>query len=527
MTTRSLHKLLASCSLLERLCLRGLNAVTNTTCIVIGDAHPRLVTLDLGHCHSLDAFGMTFICEAVERRKPGSLLRDDGNAQSTRSPLKELRLSGLKRVSEWTLAAIAHAFPSLEVLDLSYASSLTDTCLERFVEWNADGHKESRLSSVSSETQGKRRREISVDDDLLPQYVELTSSQMGFDPVDRTTYKRRITRLRHLNLSHCSSLTDAACAHLAYAVPRLEFLELAGVGPALEDRGIVRLLQSTPYLRKLDLEDASRIGDDVLAALSPPPPPPLPLRNLSNDNTPTAPITIPGQIPRPHLSPAASSYSPRPVHTGEHLEHLIVSYAALLSPEALTRLIQSCPKLHKLEVDNTRLTDTGVRAFMDAQRARNETSSGKGKSAVSGEAGILVAIDCASVGRGLVDDLAAEGVTRPRAGWRGWDARTFGYADALDGDDVPGPWGQGLNECDNQRVTLKSFRSWQVVDKWTQERLKRQRSAAAADGSGSGSPSREGGRSGSRWFGRRSGANSGANTPRSMANEEDRGCTIM
>lgn len=477
-TTRALHKLLASCPLLESLCLRGLSAVTNTTCIVIGDAHPQLVSLDLSHCSSLDAFGMTFICEAVDRRR---LVLD------ITSPLKELRLSGLKRISELTLASLARVFPALQVLDLSYCTSLVDACLERFTEWQED--------DVPVSAAEMRRRYQGSPTEHLTSFTELTALQIGLDPTDRTVYKRRVTRLRHLNVSHCTSLTDQACTHLAYAVPLLELLELAGIGAGLEDAGIVRLLKSTPLIRKLDLEDASRITDDVITALVPPAPPPGSQR--------LTPITIPGQIVR------ATSYASRPVQTGERLEHLIVSYAGLLTPEALGTLVRSCPKLHTFEADNTRLSDSNVREFVELQRTRGARESA------------LVAIDCASVGRVLVDELASKGLTRPRAGWRGWHARKLGYADAGDGDDASGSWGSGLDECDDRRVTLKSFRSWQVVDRWAQERMKRKNNPDAC-----GSPSRTS-KSGSRWFGRRSNPGSGANTPGSVTDDDERGCIVM
>lgn len=477
-TTRALHKLLASCPHLEALCLRGLSAVTNTTCIVIGDAHPQLVSLDLSRCSSLDAFGMTFICEAIDRRR---LVLD------ITSPLKELRLSGLKRVSEWTLASIARAFPALEVLDLSHCTSLADACLERFTEWQED-----TLVISAAEMRKRYQASPNEDEDVMP-YVELTARQVGLDPTDRTMYKRRVTRLRHLNISHCTSLTDQACNHLAFTVPHLELLELGGIGAALEDAGLVRLLQSTPLIRKLDLEDASRITDDVIIALTPPTPPPAVQR--------LTPITIPGQAVR------STSHKPRPVQTGERLEHLIISYAGLLTSDAVGALVRSCPKLDTLEADNTRISDSVVREFVELQRGRGTRGS------------TLVAVDCANVGRILVDELASKGLTRPRAGWRGWHARKLVYADAGDGDDVSGSWGSGLDECDDRRVTLKSFRSWQVVDRWIQEKAKKK----SADASGS--SSREGKLG--KWFGRRSNSDSGANTPRSDGDDDERGCIIM
>jgi len=52
-------------------------------------------------------------------------------------------------------------------------------------------------------------------------------------------------------------------------MPQLEFLELGRVGGDLKDDGIVRLLETLPNLRKLDLEDANEITDDVLRAITP------------------------------------------------------------------------------------------------------------------------------------------------------------------------------------------------------------------------------------------------------------------
>lgn len=51
-------------------------------------------------------------------------------------------------------------------------------------------------------------------------------------------------------------------------MPRLELLELAGIGTAMKDEGLVRLLGTKPLSRKLDLEDNEEITDAVLSALA-------------------------------------------------------------------------------------------------------------------------------------------------------------------------------------------------------------------------------------------------------------------
>ena len=484
LTTRELIKLLTSCPALEYLCLRGLGAVTNTTCIVIGDSNPRLRTLDLGRCTNMDAFGVTFLCEAVERRKrnatclgAGVLDMESESSVGDGTAFRGLYLSGLKRVSEWVMISVAQAFPNLEVLDLSYSNGLTDSCLEKFVEWRADPSGEFGNNT----------------------YVQLTSREVGLDPADRTLHKRRVTKLRHLNLSQCLSLTDRACSALAFTVPSLEFLELPGIGANLEDGGIVRLLKTVPYIRKLDLEDAARITDEVLTAITP---------TSSSRSSAAIPIASYGNL-SPMTRPGAVVL-PQP---GERLEELVISYAALLTPEAINTLIQGCPRLRKLDADNTRITDGTIRHFVELARKRGLKDAG------------IVAIDCANVSRTVIDSLAGEGETRPRYGFRSWEATNtgLGYADARDGDNVSVGEGEGLDECDETKVVVKTFRSWQIVDKWLGERERRRKIGIGAEGALHG---KEVGKVG-RWFGRRSNSASGTTTPRFGVDDDDRGCIIM
>ncbi|KAF8316703.1 uncharacterized protein EI90DRAFT_223979 [Cantharellus anzutake] len=486
LTTRGLIKFLTSCPILENLCLRGLDAVTNTTCIVIGDSNPRLRLLDLGRCPNMDAFGVTFICEAVERRKrsasclgTGAIGMGQEGVLGDGTTLRELRISGLKRASEWVMASIAQAFPNLEVLDLSYCNGLSDRCVEKFVEWKEDTLVDARRGT----------------------YVQLTSMEAGLDPTDRTMYKRRVTKLRHLNLSHCLTLTDRACSALAFTVPNMELLELAGIGANLEDGGLVRLLKTLPYIRKLDLEDASHITDEVLTAITPSP----------STTRPSAAIPIALYGDSMFISkPPGTVVIPQP---GECLEELIISYAALPTPEAVHTLIQACPRLRKLDTDNTRITDESIRIFVEVARKRSIKDAG------------IVAIDCANISRAVVDELAGREEIRPRYGFRCWEVTStgLGYADARDGDNLPIADGEGLDECDETKVVVKTFRSWQVVDKWLGEREKRNKARMGAEVS---LLQRREGRS-SRWFGRRSNSASGTTTPGMGVDDDDRGCIIM
>ncbi|KAI0673736.1 hypothetical protein C8Q78DRAFT_1018637 [Trametes maxima] len=456
LSSRSLHHLLIRSPELETLSVRGLSAVTNTTCTILSTYCPKVVTLDMSRCHNVDGDGIRSLASSTLLR--GEVLR-----------LKVLRLGGLKRVTDEMMERLGKAAPDLEVLDLSYARHLHNSAIDAFVSLTEEEAKE-----VES--------------------VQLTAREAGRDPTDPSKYWKRVTRLRHLALSSCMMLTDHVCTHLAFAVPKLEFLELAGIGADIRDAGLVHLLETTPYIRRLDLGDASEITDAVLAALTPQetlPPPPSPYRSLP----------------------------PPPPQTGHALEQLTISYAGNVTNDALLQLIRRCPRLRVLEADNTRMNSLVMREFVRLARQRQHTDP------------TLCAIDCRGVGEHAVNDVAPQ--TRPRLGWRGWDARKLAFLDARDEEALGGV---GQDECDPRRVVLKTFYSWQTVDAVRAAREKRRKAGRrSANGSGAssggtadvdGTGYAHGGRT--RWWSP-SGRRSGAESPLLLGGtaEARDGCTIM
>ncbi|KAJ7492144.1 hypothetical protein FB451DRAFT_1021797 [Mycena latifolia] len=447
-TTRSLHHLLIQSRALERLCLKGLAAVTNTTCDIIGVYCTRLVVLDLGRCTNMDAAGIRSLANTATSRGDYLLL-------------KELRLSGLKHIDDSTMAALGRVAPYLEVLDLSYVRQLHNTAVEAFVAC---------------------RDEDEEDEENGFKIVCLNARETGRSIDESNRFRRRVTRLRHLSLSSCLLLTDAACSNLAHSVPQLQYLELAGIGSSLEDEGLIRLLDTTPLIKRLDLEDASSITDAVITTLTPVPP-----EEQDLDDT---------TIPAPE--------SP--------LEHLVISGALEVTDDALLALIRGCPRLTVLEADNTRMGPAVLKAFVRTARARMLADAK------------VVAIDCRGFGEALQKELTPH--TRPRRGWRAHGARGLGYLDARDGsvDDLK----VGQDECDPARVVVKTFYGWQTVDAVQAGREKRRKARtrrAANDSTGS-SEMDESAARGTRWWspgGRRSGANS----PPAIPETTNEGCTIV
>ncbi|KAH8102388.1 RNI-like protein [Cristinia sonorae] len=465
LTTHSLHTLLIRSPLLKHLCVRGLSAVTNTTCEILASYCPSITTLDMNRCPNMNAEGVhSFATNFLTR------------GESTK--LTVLRISGAKRFTDEMMAALGRAAPLLEVLDISCARDLHNSAVEAFVAC------------------------IEGDVDKF-ETVQLSAREAGRDPTDTNRVWRRVTRLRHLSMSACPLLTDHACSHLAFAIPKLEFLELAGIGPALGEDGVVRLLATTPFIRRLDLEDATEISDDVLTALTP-------TRNASE--------------PSPNFN---SRTPPPPPEPGHALEQIILSYTDITN-DSLQTLVRSCPRLSVLEVDNTRLSGSTLRDFVTRARERKALNAR------------IVAIDCRNVSETLIKDMSSQ--TRARLGWRAWHARKLSYLDARDevegGDGGQSLLNIGQDECDETRVVVKTFYSWQTVDAVHAAREKRRKSSGsrrAGNGSSASGYSDDGltgsslpGRA--RWWspsGRRS---SGPATPTLLdaANGGDRdGCTIM
>jgi F-box/leucine-rich repeat protein 2/20 len=262
-------------------------------------------------------------------------------------------------------------------------------------------------------------------------------------------------------------------------VPSLEIFEMAGIGTELKDDGIVRLLETTPFIRRLDLEDASDITDAVLTVLTPD-------------------------------SPAVNVPSFAPGHA---LEHLVISYAGNVSDNALLALVRACSRLRVLEADNTRMSGTVVKEFVKLSQRRGMANAK------------VVAIDCRGVGETNVKDLS--NLTRPRLGWRSYDARKLAYLDGRDREGLK----VGQDECDEKRVVLKSFYSWQTVDAVRAAREKKRRSSPRRVANGSTGSTSESEEffvmtSRARWWS--PSGRSGSTSPLNGIDNHDReGCRIM
>ena len=477
-TTRPLHRLLRCSPLLERLNLKGLNAVTNVTLHVLSTSAPLITHLNLSRCLNVDAGGLgSYFTAAIDR---GETLQ-----------LKDLKVSGLKKVDDVLMEKMGRICPELEVLDLSYAKDLHNSALDALVRWpedwgvpsppasplwsssssqNVPGYPfpspsswpslASFPSSFLSASEEKETRGRDMGPTLAwnhhQESILLTSKEAGRDPGDPTKYRRRITQLRHVNLSSCTLLTDIAASNLAHTVPRLEIFEIGGIGGDVREGGLIKLFKTTPWIRKIDLEDASEVGDALINVLTPDP--------LSSDiGSPSLPALVDGPAPQP----------------GHALEDLIISHAIGVGNDALVALMRNCTRLRVLEADGTRISPATVKEFVKLSRERGMRDAR------------LVAIDCRSVGDVATKEICS--LIRPRMGWRAYGARKLGYLDSRDDEyaDIAAEVGgrdngrknvesMVMDECDPERVVVKTFYTWQVVDQVKAAREKRTKVNKAA-----------------------------------------------
>lgn len=264
---QTLHGLLKNNAKLVNLNLTSLPAVTNSTCKIISQHCPQLETLNVSWCKQMDARGIRMIVQGCPS-------------------LRDLRAGEVK------------GFDNVEV-----AQAIFDTNnLERLV-----------LNGC-----------VELSDESLRTMIVGTDPEMDI-LTDRPVVAPR--RLRHLDLSRCTRLTDDGVRALGYNVPELEGLQLNGCS-ALTDSALEPVLASTPRLTHLELEDLIDLTNDVLS------------EHLAK--APCAPI----------------------------LEHLSLSYCENLGDAGMVPVMKRCVGLRSVDLDNTRCGDLVLAEAAATVRAR-------------------------------------------------------------------------------------------------------------------------------------------------------------
>lgn len=269
--------------------------------------------------------------------------------------LAHLNVRGLIAVISSTCCdVLSSTISCLKTLDVSLCRNLLAGALLEMSQPELEELYAAKLPSMDARVVGN----------LLTQFPKLSYLDVGYSRyVNDEAFARwptkedGATRLKGLRLSGCPRLTDQACLNLVGKVPELEYLEMASIGGNVRDGGLVKLIETCPHLRKIDLEDAMNLSDRVLTALTP---------------------------SKRHRGPPSM------------LEHLNVTNIPELSEAALVKLIKGCPNLRNIEASNCfNVSDQFIKTFTSHVR-RNRMQGAE-----------MVIVDCRSVTRQAVKGVSA------------------------------------------------------------------------------------------------------------------------
>ncbi|KAI1331233.1 RNI-like protein [Xylariaceae sp. FL0255] len=263
----TLHNLIRNNHRLVNLNLTSMTAVTNSTCKIISQHCPQLETLNVSWCKHMDAKGVKMVVMGCPK-------------------LKDLRAGEVKGFDSIDVARAIFATNNLEHLVLRGCTDLNDAALRTMIVG------------------------------IRPEIDILT---------DRPIVPSR--KLRHLDLSRCTQLTNDSVQKLGHLVPDLEGLQLNGC-TALTDTALEPIIATTPHLTLLELEDLSELTNDILSK---------------------------------HLAKAPCATT---------LEHLSVSYCENLGDTGMLPVIKTCVGLKSVDMDNTRIGDLVLAEAAAMVRAR-------------------------------------------------------------------------------------------------------------------------------------------------------------
>lgn len=542
-STDALHRALIRMPQLRQLNLGNNPAVNDETCLLLGACTPELRSLNINRCRHASANGIMLFVEAAQiclgerallgrRRSSGSsLLIGDGlHSDHIALPLEELRAIGLRNVDAVVMETMGRAFRSLQVLDLSYAAELRDDAIEAFVRHpGPDAETISNGVTTPPWLRPTARLSAQQRECSAGTFVVLTPREAGGDIFsDEPHYRRLHSSLQHLALSACRGLTDRLGMHLAHTVPHLQSLELANIGANIREPGMIKLLETTPEIQRLDVENAFELGRAFARTITPPK---EYVESLglsvsqddggSDDETQQVGLARQGRarsvrIARRTLSPrtqhdrlsrgdenvaepaASSSISNasvwrRPAPTGSQLSHLVLSHITRIPASDLLTLVRHCPKLTHIEVDDTRANDALLNEFVLLARKRHKKGA------------FVSLVDCRHLSKESNSDVFSRGNARARNGQIGSAYSGFLYEGNIaratrmakdqredDGVERSGPTlpsslnllarrhvgngngvvernrsGEGAcipNDFDENLVVVKSFWGWQAVD---------------------------------------------------------------
>ncbi|CUA69166.1 SCF E3 ubiquitin ligase complex F-box protein grrA [Rhizoctonia solani] len=265
---------IADCTRLERLTLVSCVNLTDGSLEGILSKMPNLVALDLTGVGSVTDRSITAVSRIASRLQGINLggcklITDEGITQLARNCtlLRRVKLAGLQVTNE-SVTLLARQCPLLLEMDLTGCTSISNDAIREI--WACSGHiRELKLGMIGS----------ALTDDAFPvpadpQPPRMITSPNGsqspaltLPPETGLTTTRSFEHLRILDLTGCTSLTDAAIEGIISVAPKIRNLVLAKC-TLLTDNAIASVCKLGRYLHYLHLGHVSLITDRAVIQLA-------------------------------------------------------------------------------------------------------------------------------------------------------------------------------------------------------------------------------------------------------------------
>jgi F-box and leucine-rich repeat protein GRR1 len=249
---------IADCTRLERLTLVGCSNLTDESLEVILSKMPNLVALDLTGVSSVTDRSITALARTASRLQGINLggcklVTDEGIGQLAThcTLLRRVKLASLL-VTNQSVIQLARQCPLLLEMDLNGCTSISNAAISEL--WTCSGHiRELKLGLIGAALTDEA---FPVPTDTQPRMI--TSAAPNQTPTlslpneASLTTTRSFEHLRILDLTGCTSLTDAAVEGIISVAPKIRNLVLAKC-TLLTDNAIASVCKLGRYLHYLHL----------------------------------------------------------------------------------------------------------------------------------------------------------------------------------------------------------------------------------------------------------------------------------
>lgn len=478
-TTKALHSIIVRLPSLLHANLSNMDSVKNDTCLLLGTCCPNLLSLDISRCINTSGKGIVQFIQAAQgalydKALFSPTLQPYERQEEITLPLEELKVAACADIDSTLLTSLGNILRSLQVLDLSYCAGLTDEMISALV------YHPGPAESAHRTTKTTYQLAASHGSSSFGPYITLTPRQAGGDiQSDEAHHRHLLTALKHLCLSSCRRLTDRACIYLAYAVPNLQYLELANIGTGLKDDGLVALFSTTPLIQRIDIEGASEVTEVVLEAITPDVAyvQSIGLERRWNASKRRSTRKTSQDVARCQEGLATcatagqTSRRQRPPPPGAWLTHLILSSVSKPDADSLLNLVRRCPRLGVLQLDDTKANDSILKEFVALCRLRESRGA------------YLSLVDCRALSRSINSDVLSQASVRPREGRRGRLFQPLEYSRGSSTSAGSSSHQQyqaagAIDEYDDRLIVVKTFFNWEIRSQ--QRRIQQRRSQRAA-----------------------------------------------